>query len=90
MITFKDIMPWIISLVSIGFAIWTQAKKDTSVIATISTKLENIQKSVDTLTQENKDWRAIVYNLQSDVAVLKADIDRINKELANVTEKLIH
>lgn len=75
MITFKDVMPWIISGLSLFFAWWTNTKKDTKdstvIIATVTQQLKNLEngqaemnRMLRDLTSESRDHEERLIKLE--------------------------
>lgn len=84
-ITFKDAMPWILTIFFGLLTAWVTSKRDlkketkddTYTIASIAADLKNISKEISTINQENKELRTFVYNMQADVIRLRTELEGV-------------
>lgn len=98
MITFKDVMPWVISGLSLFFAWWTNNKKDLKdsavVISTVNTqltdlkeklneKLSEISQTMRSMVEDSKDHSERLAALEANQRNLQKEVDKLKEDLAN-------
>ena len=95
MITFKDVIPWLISFGSVLFAWWTNNKKDIKdsavVVSTVTQQITDLKEKLNErlseinitmrgMIEDSKDHGERITVIEVELKNLKREIDQIKKE----------